>query len=314
VVPHIIGGNRDPKVAFHESSNQWVMALFLENNEYALFTSKDLKSWQEIQRIILKNASECPDFFEIPLDDDPTKVKWVLTGANGQFLAGSFDGMRFTPETGSFPSEWGKNYYAVQSYSDVKDGRRIQIGWMAGSEFRGMPFNQQMSFPRELSLRSTPAGIRLFGKPVREIEKLHGTKSSWTSLVVKSGAVLPGSLQDELYHMIATFNINKVTAKEFGLNLRGFEIRYNVHTGIIKAFRPSDKATSEVKVLPDRGRLQMEVLLDRASVEIFVNGGEVPMAFFYIPDDKDNRITLISDGGDAFLESFDVFTLKSIWE
>jgi len=124
----------------------------------------------------------------------------------------------------------------------------IQIGWMAGSEFRGMPLTSRCLSQGAFTEVNT-SGIRLFGKPVREIEKLHGTKSSWTSLVVKSGAVLPGSLQDELYHMMQHSILTRLLQRN-SAEPQGFEIRYNVHTRIIKAFRPSDKATSEVKVLP----------------------------------------------------------------
>ena len=37
-----------------------------------------------------------------------------------------------------------------------------------------MPFNQQLSFPCELTLRSTPRGPRLFKWPVKEIESQLG--------------------------------------------------------------------------------------------------------------------------------------------
>ena len=37
--------------------------------------------------------------------------------------------------------------------------------WCTGGD---MPFNQQMSFPCELSLRSTPGGIWLGRQPVKE--------------------------------------------------------------------------------------------------------------------------------------------------
>ena len=45
--------------------------------------------------------------------------------------------------------DYGANYYAVQTYSDIPagDGRRIQIAWMNGGSYPKMPFNQQMSFP-----------------------------------------------------------------------------------------------------------------------------------------------------------------------
>ena len=314
VLPHILGQNRDPKVAWYDSGQLWVMALYLDKNEYALFTSKDMKSWKEIQRISLEGVSECPDFFEIALDGDPAKKKWVLTGANGRFLAGSFNGKEFKSETKSCSSDWGKNYYAVQTFSDIEDGRRIQIGWMAGSDFLGMPFNQQMSFPRELTLRSTPEGIRLYALPVREIEKLHADRKSWVDTLVKPGSGLLEALRGELYHIVAEFNIDNKSPKEFGFNLKGFDVRYNTRARMIKAFRPTDNVHSEVKVIPNQGKLKMEIIIDRVSVEIFINNGEVPMAFFYIPDDRYKKISLFSDGGELFLNSLDVYELNPIWK
>jgi fructan beta-fructosidase len=313
VLQHIVAGNRDPKVVWYESGNLWVMALYFDKNEYALFTSKDLKSWKEIQRINIENAAECPDFFEIALDNNSSQKKWVLTGANGRFLAGRFDGNQFFPETESCPSEWGRNYYAVQSYSDTRDGRRIQIGWMAGTEFRGMPFNQQMSFPRELTLRSTKEGIRLFALPVREIETLHGESKSWTHAVINPGDNLLNDLHGKLYHLVAEFTIDKKTASEFGFDLRGFEILYNTKASMIKAHLPNDPSVSEAKVLPGNNRIRMEILLDITSVEIFINNGEIPMAFFYIPADYTQPISLFSKGGNVLLNDLIVYELKSAW-
>jgi fructan beta-fructosidase len=313
VLPHILAENRDPKVAWDEEGRQWVMALYLDKNMYALYSSADLKTWKELQRINLEEVAECPDFFQIALDGNNARKKWVLTGANGHFMAGTFDGKQFRPETKSYPSEWGKNYYAVQSYSDLKDGRRIQIGWMAGAEFRGMPFNQQMSFPRELTLKTTPDGIRLFAVPAREISLLHGEKKSWQETMVKPENSLLDPFKNDLYHIIAEFAADKSTAQEFGFNIHGFQIMYNKRTGMIKAVRPSDNAVSEVKVRPIRGRIRMEILLDRTSVELFINDGEVPMAFYYIANEDNKKMALVSEGGDVKLNSLDVFELKSAW-
>ncbi|GAI86909.1 unnamed protein product, partial [marine sediment metagenome] len=312
VLPHIIAENRDPKVVWYEPSRKWIMALFLDGNKFGLFTSDDLKSWTQIQEITIKNGAECPDFFEIPLDGDQEKMKWVLTAANGRFLMGSFDGEQFTPETESYPSEWGENYYAVQSYSDIQDGRRIQVGWMNGSEFKGMPFNQQFAFPRELTLKTTREGIRLCGVPAREIETIHGKKQSWNNLTVKPEDNLLSALQGELYHIVSEFTINKNAAMEFGFNLRGFEVLYNTQNGMITAHRPTDNAVSEVKLLPEEGKIRIEILLDRASVEIYANNGEVPMGFFYLPEDENKQLSLVCKGGNILLNSMDVYELKSI--
>ncbi len=81
----------------------------------------------------------------------------------------------------AFQSESGKhtlwygNFYAAQTFSDAPDGRRIQIGWGTGITFPGMPFNQQMTVPCELTLRTTPDGPRMFAEPVKEVSTLDGT-------------------------------------------------------------------------------------------------------------------------------------------
>ena len=107
-------------------------------------------------------------------------VKWVFWAANNSYLLGSFDGTTFQKEAGPLPSHWGKNRYAAQTFSDIPalDGRRIQIAWMAGGQYPGMPFNQQMSFPVTLGLRTFAEGVRLCALPVKEIETIHGRSHS----------------------------------------------------------------------------------------------------------------------------------------
>ena len=86
--------------------------------------------------------------------------------------------------------------YAVQTFNDIPqaDGRRIQIAWMRDGKYPGMPFNQQMSFPAELTLHSTADGPRLFRNPVREIDLLHGAEHRWTDAALKPGGdLLTGS-------------------------------------------------------------------------------------------------------------------------
>src|SRR5678815_2351311 len=149
VLQHVRGENRDPKIAWHAPSKRWVMVLYLDRDDFAFYASADLKRWEHLQDMTVPGCSECPDFFP--------------TAANGRYLVGSFDGVRFTPEAGGPQQvEFGNNYYAVQTYSDVPDGRRIQIGWMRGGRYPRMPFNQQMAFPHELRLKRTDNGLRLF--------------------------------------------------------------------------------------------------------------------------------------------------------
>ena len=69
VLEHIVGGNRDPKVFYHGGSDAYVMALYLDESEFAIFRSKDLHHWEESQRFSVEGMWECPDLFELPVEN-----------------------------------------------------------------------------------------------------------------------------------------------------------------------------------------------------------------------------------------------------
>ncbi len=203
------------------------MALFLDRNDFVLFSSKDLKKWTHIQDIKLPGSGECPDFFPLAVDGDPANTRWVFWGGNGRYLLGTFDGRKFTQQAGPFESSVG-NFYASQSYSDIpeSDGRRIQIAWMAGGKFPGMPFNQQMSIPCELTLRTFPEGIRLCRVPAREIEKLRGVYWDLKNTTMEPGEKLLSKISAELFEIQT--EMEPASASELVFNLRGNPLTYNV--------------------------------------------------------------------------------------
>jgi len=307
VLPHIVGSNRDPKVVWHAPTRRWIMALYLDGDEFGLFASPDLKSWTPLQRLHLPGSAECPDFFEMAVEGEPGERRWVFTGANGRYVVGRFDGTRFEPETGPHPADHGANYYAVQTYSDIpaRDGRRIQIAWMAGGVYPKMPFNQQMSFPCTLSLRRTADGLRLRRWPVREIRSLYGVA------VRKRGARLePGRpltiAEGDLWDVEAEFEPRGAT--EVGVLARGEAIRY----------KPSEATVSclgRTGPLPLRnGRVRLRVLVDRTSLEVFGNGGELSMTSCFLPRQRQRTLAVYAEGGEARLVSLVARPLRAAWE
>src|SRR6185503_710971 len=98
-------------------------------------------------------------------------------------------------------ADWGKNFYAVQTYSDIPnaDGRRIQVSWMRGGTYPKMPFNQQMGFPCELTLRRVPEGLRLFREPVREIAFLRTNTQEWSDKVLAPNQNLIAAESGDLF-------------------------------------------------------------------------------------------------------------------
>ena len=92
----------------------------------------------------------------------------------------------------------------------------------------GMPFNQMITFPVNLTLRTTDEGIRMFGEPVDEIKGLHKKRHSFTGETIDGISVLP-DVEGELFHITAEFEIGK--AESFGVTVREFDIKYDAGTG-----------------------------------------------------------------------------------
>jgi len=307
VLPHIVGGNRDPKVVWHEPTRCWIMALYLDGSDFALFSSLDLKAWTRLQTLTLPGCDECPDFFEMPIEGSPSEHKWVFTAANGCYQVGTFDGHKFTPESGALQVDYGANFYAVQTYSDIPraDGRRIQIAWMRGGEYPQMPFNQQMSFPCELTLHRTPDGLRLRRQPVREIANLYGKEQRWRDRTLAPGDDPLRALSGELWDIHAEFEVGTATALRF--RVRGADVRYDVKDQAVTALG----RTAPLRL--DGLRLVLRLLVDRTSLEVFGEDGQISLTSCFLPSPDDKTLAVSADGGPAKIVSLSVHPLHSAW-
>lgn len=307
VLGHIRGNNRDPKVIWHTSTKNWVMALFLDENDYALFVSRNLRAWSHLCNVTVRGVSECPDLVELPVDGDPKNTRWVFWGGNGKYIIGVFDGCSFRRESEVLQSDWGSNFYAAQTWSDIpeSDGRRLQIAWMSGGKYPGMPFSQQMSFPCEVTLATTPEGIRLYRRPIREIENIHQKKHSWNDRILQRGGNLLSQIRGELFHIVT--EVEPGNATEFGFILRGERIRYNPARSTLSCL---GKAVSLGTV---QGKIELEILLDRSSLEIFGNKGRISMSFCFLPNPSNRDLEIYCCGGEIEIVSLRVYELHSIW-
>jgi fructan beta-fructosidase len=308
VLGHVAGSNRDPKVIWHKPTKKWVMALYLDGNDYALFGSKNLKEWTKLCDIAMPGTVECPDFFQLPVDGGRGRRLWVFWGANGNYRLGTFDGTTFTPETDVIQSLWGANDYAAQTYSGIPslDGRRIQIAWMNGGSYPGMPFNQQMSFPRELRLRTTAKGARLSMIPVREIEGIRHAKRTWKDTILKPDGPAAPLGQGELWDIEA--ELEPRSARAVGLRVRGVEIVYDSGTKTLACLGKT------APLEPADGRIALRVLVDRTSIEIFADGGLVTMCSCLVPDLADRSLGAFARGGEARIAALTLYELKSAWK
>jgi sucrose-6-phosphate hydrolase SacC (GH32 family) len=310
--------DRDPKVFYHKPTRSWIMALSLSRNNtdrdhatYGLFRSKDLKSWELIQELGPGPWYwECPDMFEMAVDGDPAKTKWILMKGSGDYIVGAFDGTHFTPEAGPIRTHWGGCFYGGQTFSDAPDGRRVQIAWMSTGKagpnsWPGMPFNQQMSFPRELTLRTTPEGPRVFREPIAEIEQLYKTTQNVTPRELVPGENALADVHHDLLDIDLEIDLKQT--QQVKLMLRGEEIVYDVKSQKLKGQGHS------LSLAPIDGKLTLRALLDRTSIELFGNHGDVTLSLDFFPDPSNHDLALTVQGGAAQLRSLALHELKSIW-
>ena len=305
VLGHIVGENRDPKVIWHAPTRRWVMVLYLDGSDYGVFASPDLKTWERLQTLSIPGTIECPDLFELPVTGEPNETRWVVTAANGHYLIGRFDGKRFTQESGPHPSDLGANFFAVQTYSDVPDGRRIQVAWMRGGNYPGMPFNQQMSFPCVLTLHRTSEGLRLYRAPVREIEKLRLKPRRWENVTLRPGENPLSEVKGDLFDIEA--ELDPGDADEIIFTLRGEEVRYDAAEKRLSFLERSGE------LAPDAGRIRLRFLVDHTSIEAFGNGGRLSMTSAFLPPPDQKGLAVSSRGGTARIRSLTVYPLKSAW-
>jgi len=282
------------------------MALFLDQNrEFAILTSPDAINWQVTQILTLDESRECPDLFPMYLDGQAGQQKWIFRGGNGRYSVGSFNGQQFTPETGVFDSVAG-NYYAVQTWSDIPegDGRTLQIAWMRDGVFPGMPFNQQMTIPCELTLRTLPEGIRLCHAPAREIAEIRDQLFSFTGAALGQGGNPLSAISGELFEIKAEIDVG--TATEITFSLRGTSMIYNVPNRTLSC------GGRTISLSPVGGRVKFHILVDRASIEIFPNEGSMCI-FLCFPLDTQNTSLSIHSTGQATAADLKVWNLKSAW-
>lgn len=219
VLPNIEYVNRDPKVIWHEPTGNWVMVLYFERGVMAFFTSDDLKTWDKQSEFECPYFVDCPELFQLAVDGDQDNKKWILYGGNGNYYVGDFDGKEFTSETEITRYSYGDCFYASQTFNNAPKGRRVQMGW-GKIRMKGMPFNQQILFPVELTLHTTDEGLRMFAYPVAEIEGIHGTERAWTDVKLKPGQNILSNLEGELFDIDAEFEVGD--ADEFGFRINGF--------------------------------------------------------------------------------------------
>ncbi len=341
---------RDPKVSWHKETAKWMMTL-ASGDHVCFYSSPDLKSWT-LESEFGKNIGahggvwECPDLFEMPVANSGGEKKWVLLvsinpgGPNGgsatQYFTGTFDGHTFTNE--STDIQWvdqGKDNYAGVTFSDIppSDGRIISIGWMSNWQYaQNVPtakWRSAMTFPRSLSLIKVGSTYKLCSEPVEEIQLLRELKTELKSTLISGTKDMfpdnnpaTGAFEIMLEFAISENDPETVFGVELS-NAKGEQMLIGYDKANSKFFINREKAgksdfSADFKGLhtaPFRlsdTLVNMRLLIDVASVELFAMNGEVVMTDIFFPTEDFRNIRLFSNNGESMLKSGTVYKLTTV--
>jgi fructan beta-fructosidase len=335
---------RDPKVFWHEPTQNWIMVL-AAGDRVKIYGSPDLLQWQHLSDFGPGQGAgssiwECPDLFELPVANQPGETRWVMqvdmfSGAiNGG--SGDVDGERFFNENSTATVLWidyGRDFYAAQSWANIpeQDGRTILLAWMDNWDYAltlpTEPWRGAMTVPRELTLENIERqGIRLLQNPIVELQQLRlGQIYRAQNQIISGEILLPESITGKTLELEAVFEPGN--ALEFGLLVRIGEdectvIGYDVAgeqlfvdrtASGLSDFSSGFAGRHDAPLSVTEGRVIIRILLDWSSIEVFGNNGNVTITDLIFPDPESNGLGVYSSGGDATLVSLKVYSLETIW-
>ena len=315
---------RDPKMWRTEDGGYRCVIGARRNDKRGvllLFDSTDGFEWK-YTGVLAENDGrfglmwECPDFF--PLDgkhvlfvspQDMLPEGFEYHNGNGTVcLTGRMDGNRFVEEHNQ-AIDYGIDFYAPQTIL-TPDGRRVMIGWMQNWDtckttgYEERPWFGQMSLPRELFLKNG----RLYQQPIRELsqyrsgqveyrdvlldgeKRLEGIEGRVIELDIRLRPADPGTpyqkfimkfARDEKYYSVLSYR------------------PYESWLQIDRKFSGSRRAYIHQRrcLVSDRqGEIRLHVILDRFSVEVFINDGEQVMTATILTGSDAKEISFEADG------------------
>jgi fructan beta-fructosidase len=299
---------RDPKVSWNDVVKQWVMTLAVKDH-IEFYSSPDLKQWTKLSEFGQTLGAhggvwECPDLF--PLKDEEGKTHWVLFvsinpggpqgGSATQYFVGDFDGKNFTSQ--DTITRWidsGADNYAGVTWSDIpaRDGRRLLIGWMSNWQYAQVVptknWRSAMTLPWEITLSKTDLVYTLKSKPVAEVSKILGQPECATGKASITGP--------------SRIDFAGVDGKDFQFYLSneiGEKIAFSLQNGRLSFDRTASGMTNFSDVFPAIHQVSLgsvkvskvEMYVDAASLEIFINDGELVMTELVFPTTPYNTVTL----------------------
>ena len=314
---------RDPKIWREDGLYYAVMGNRSADGsgDVLLYKSEDAFHWTYVKKIeSCRNEYgrmwECPEFFPLdgkqvlltsPMEMAPVGLEFHA-GYGALCLIGTYDKDNLVFHRERVQSiDYGLDFYATQTL-EALDGRHIMIAWMQNwatttSQPQGIRLFGSMTLPRELSIRDG----RLIQNPVRELENYHGRRVAYENVLVDREVNLSGISGRVLDMTVTVHPANESGYHWFKLNLAKdgehcAVIRYKPGANTVRIDRTRSGGRFDIVhvrdflVRPQQGAIKLRVVMDRNSIELFVNDGEQAATFLIYSTEDAESISFEADG------------------
>lgn len=330
---------RDPKVSWYAPEKKWIMTLATKDR-ITFYSSPDLKNWSKESEFGATVGAhggvwECPDLFPLAYNG---QTVWVLLvsinpgGPNGgsatQYFTGNFDGKTFTPfETDTRWIDYGTDNYAGVTWSNTGK-RRIFLGWMSNWQYATVVPTQKwrsaMTIPRELAIEKVGATFLLKSMPIKELARieeqpvtLENINATNYNLSEKTGKLTGPAKLKITSDTIKTFSVSFSNAAGETL-MAGYDMQTNSYfidrskSGKID-FEKGFAGKHTAPRLTNKQNLEMTIVIDNASIEMFADDGLTVMSDIFFPNNMYAEIN-ISSPENLQVKTLQFNRLTSIWK
>jgi fructan beta-fructosidase len=348
VIPNVekIKDFRDPKVVWHEESENWILSL-AAYDKVKFYSSQNLIDWTFISDFGIEGDNrlwECPDLFPIQ-EEGSNEVKWVLIvsiqkeapngGTASSYFIGDFDGKNFISDADNQKwLDWGTDNYAFVTWNNLPEKHRQVkgIGWMSNWQYaQTVPtekWRSAMTLPRELRLSQSSEGYLLKSLPVKELQYLRKDSATISNLEISDEKIIKEIQNPSQAEMVVDLNLAKTDSDAFGFKIYNdlgekLVIEFNKSTNQMSVDRTQSNVTKfsdvfyeDVHTVPidlSQEELKLHIFIDVASIEIFINDGEASYTGIFFPSKDFETIALFSKNGEFNISNSKFYSLNSIW-
>jgi fructan beta-fructosidase len=336
---------RDPKVFWNDKAEVWTM-LLVAGDHLQIWNSPNLKEWEKVSEFGKDNGAhggvwECPDLFPLKIKGTD-EVKWVLLisinpgapngGSGTQYFIGDFDGTTFT--TDQVKQKWidlGRDNYAGVTYNDAPNDERIFIGWMSNWDYAldtpTEKWRSAMTVPRELTLRKVGDEVSLFNYPVIGFEKhvALAYPESIIKILPTRKRIIPLKYSNQSK---TKFTLSVPNAQIYFRNKDGDSLSIDIdrdkklvtldrrqsgNVDFSDKFSPGVQQMKIPNLLDDP--IEIVLLLDHSSLELFINGGQYVMTNQIFPNEFFRAITIVNNSEEELIiEDFTEHKVERVWD